>query len=913
MRLMSVCLAIVFVFGVLDPAVLIGQESKQEKITYEDHVKPIFRQHCFSCHNQNKKEGDLDLTNYTGLMQGGGSGEVIDPGSVDDSYLFALVNHDDEPAMPPEQPKIAEEKIAVLSKWIELGALENVSSKAKIKKKKTFDFALADPAVGRPSVTPVPAKLDLEPIVHTSRTTGVTALATSPWAPLVAMAGQKQVLLYDSKSRELKGVFPFPEGIISVLKFSRNGALLLAGGGRGGANGKVVVWNIKNGDRIIEVGDELDTVLAADISSDQKLIALGGPQRMIRVYSTADNSLVYEIKKHTDWVTSLEFSPDGVLLATGDRNGGVHVWEAFSGREYLTLKAHTKAITGISWRLDSNIVATTSEDATIRLWEMNNGSQVKNWGAHGVGSLAVEFTRDGRLVSAGRDKVSKIWDQNGKQLFAFPAFPDIAMRVTHCDESNTCVAGDWSGEIRQFNAVDGKQIALLTSNPRPLEKRLVETTKELAELTATSTTLKATATADQAALTKLSTDIALHEKLVADLTQKIKVSMAKIEADGKAQQLMNQQIVTLKSHLGALGIAVPELQKAKQSSALAASKLGADAELKKIAEDVGKLFTAKEAELKAKNVEMANLNKSLAEKTTGITAEKGSLTKSMEVMGVAKQKITTWKPLLKPAEEKYAKSKAAADAAVAAVSKSTAEVSRWKEAIAFSKSFRDLKSRIGNENEALVALEIAEAEVQEQASAKKQNMINQMAAMNATKTQAAEKENELNGLRVKVDASQKMLAFMQSEMQKSSALMKQTQDSVPLLSEARVKIEAAQKVSPGDQDLAASLKAVTTLIEKQSAEAAVLQQAIAQKNTEMAEMKKELDLSSTAMQSAEKMVADLKAKLTVEQKEMIEAEKAMQEAAAAVVAAGEKVKKKTSEITSLRQQVSELQGIPSST
>ena len=85
MRLMSVCLAIVFVFGVLDPAVLIGQESKQEKITYEDHVKPIFRQHCFSCHNQNKKEGDLDLTNYTGLMQGGGSGEVIDPGSVDDS------------------------------------------------------------------------------------------------------------------------------------------------------------------------------------------------------------------------------------------------------------------------------------------------------------------------------------------------------------------------------------------------------------------------------------------------------------------------------------------------------------------------------------------------------------------------------------------------------------------------------------------------------------------------------------------------------------------------------------------------------------------------------------------------------------------------------------------------------------
>ena len=80
---------------------LLAQEKKGEKITFEDHVKPIFRDHCFSCHNQNKKEGDLDLTNFTSLMQGGGSGAVIEPGAVGDSYLFALVNHDEEP--PREQ------------------------------------------------------------------------------------------------------------------------------------------------------------------------------------------------------------------------------------------------------------------------------------------------------------------------------------------------------------------------------------------------------------------------------------------------------------------------------------------------------------------------------------------------------------------------------------------------------------------------------------------------------------------------------------------------------------------------------------------------------------------------------------------------------------------------------------------
>ena len=229
-----------------------AQEKKEAKITYEDHVKPIFRAHCFSCHNQNKKEGDLDLTNYTSMMQGGGSGAVIEPGEVGESYLFALVNHDDEPAMPPEQPKIPEAKIATLSKWIELGALENNASKAMVKKKKSFNFALTDPAIGKPAVMPLPAKLDRQPVNLAKRATGVTAIASSPWAPLVAIGGQKQVLLYDSKTRELKGVFPFPEGVISTLKFSRNGSLLLAGGGRGGASGLVVVWNIKTANALFK-------------------------------------------------------------------------------------------------------------------------------------------------------------------------------------------------------------------------------------------------------------------------------------------------------------------------------------------------------------------------------------------------------------------------------------------------------------------------------------------------------------------------------------------------------------------------------------------------------------------------------------------------------------------------------------
>ena len=36
--------------------------AADEKITYEDHIKPIIRESCESCHNPDKLKGDLDMT-----------------------------------------------------------------------------------------------------------------------------------------------------------------------------------------------------------------------------------------------------------------------------------------------------------------------------------------------------------------------------------------------------------------------------------------------------------------------------------------------------------------------------------------------------------------------------------------------------------------------------------------------------------------------------------------------------------------------------------------------------------------------------------------------------------------------------------------------------------------------------------
>ena len=56
-------------------------------------------------------------------------------------------------------------------------------------------------------------------------------------------------------------------------------------GGRGGQSGRASLYEVKNGKRIVTVGDELDAVLAADVNSFQTMIALGGPGKLVKIYS----------------------------------------------------------------------------------------------------------------------------------------------------------------------------------------------------------------------------------------------------------------------------------------------------------------------------------------------------------------------------------------------------------------------------------------------------------------------------------------------------------------------------------------------------------------------------------------------------------------------------------------------------
>ncbi|MEE3296044.1 MAG: hypothetical protein VX250_01480, partial [Planctomycetota bacterium] len=619
--------------------------------------------------------------------------KVIKPGEPESSRLFALISHLEEPHMPPKGGKMADGILATVRKWIAGGAPENKSSKIKLPAKPKLELSVSEPTAKPEGPPPMPRGLSLEPVVRTQQTSAVTAMACSPWAPLLAVAGQKQVLLYNTDTSELAGVLPFPEGTAQILKFSRNAGLLLAGGGRGAHSGKVVLWNVRTGARVVEIGDEYDSVLAADISSDHSMVALGGSSKMLRIYSTSDGELLHDIKKHTNWIFALEFSPDGVLLASGDRNGGLHVWESVTGREYLALRGHGGAITAVSWRADSNIIASASEDSTIRLWEMENGRQVRRWNAHGGGTLAMQFHRNGQLVSCGRDRVTKLWDQSGKQQRAFEAFGDLALRVTVDHNCKHVIAGDWNGEIRMWNAADGKRIANLSLNPVNLSARLKLAMEPLASL--------------QAEHDKLASE----QVRLLNIAKELKTSLEKgNSAAAAAVGSATQAKADLEMHRGLADAAASGLREAL--AALAARE-----------EEHGKVAAAEKkdpAQLKKSADALSAAQKKAAELAAGVSRaleqrvlSKAALDQSIEGLDTARTRVGQLAGQVKAAREAAGTQKAILDKAAAGLQSARMVTDKWKAAIQIDKALKVVALKRKEHTARLIALEERKAEARE--------------------------------------------------------------------------------------------------------------------------------------------------------------------------------------------------------
>lgn len=94
--------------------------SRADEITFEQHIRPILKTHCFHCHGEaGKREGGIDLRLRRLIAEGGDSGPGLIANDATESLILARIRSGE---MPPIDKKLSVDEVALMEAWIEQGA-----------------------------------------------------------------------------------------------------------------------------------------------------------------------------------------------------------------------------------------------------------------------------------------------------------------------------------------------------------------------------------------------------------------------------------------------------------------------------------------------------------------------------------------------------------------------------------------------------------------------------------------------------------------------------------------------------------------------------------------------------------------------------------------------------------------------
>jgi cytochrome c553 len=120
---------------------------------FESKIRPVLVQQCYSCHSQEKSEGELRVDTRETIRKGGDRGPAVVPGDPKSSWLLIAASHADEDLkMPPKAEKLSDSVLADIKKWIEMGAPDPRDA-ASVKTFTKKEFWASRPIVDSPPPT----------------------------------------------------------------------------------------------------------------------------------------------------------------------------------------------------------------------------------------------------------------------------------------------------------------------------------------------------------------------------------------------------------------------------------------------------------------------------------------------------------------------------------------------------------------------------------------------------------------------------------------------------------------------------------------------------------------------------------------------------------------------------------------
>jgi hypothetical protein len=399
--------------------------------SYYRDVRPILNKSCTTCHQAASKSSGLDLTSYRGFKQGGKRGVAFVEGSPDESLAIKFMTGALKPTMPLGGPPLADREIETIREWIRVGAkddsLNEITTEATV--------------YHRPPV--------------------INSLRFSPDGKLLAVGGNREILLHRADGSGLEKRLPGKAERILSIAFSADGSLMVAGGGTPAQLGEIQFWDPREGKLLRTADVTSDTVFGASLSPDGKKVAVGCADNTVRAFDTSSAKELYKISSHENWVLATVFGLDSKRFVSVGRDRAAKLVDANAGQflenvnqmrgELAAIARHpTKdeiviggderipyiylmdrprnmkvgeestlvrqlerqdgAIFALDWSPDGKTIAVAGALPSVNLYDAESGVRTASCKGHSAGIYAIAFSPDGaRLATGGFDGMVRLY------------------------------------------------------------------------------------------------------------------------------------------------------------------------------------------------------------------------------------------------------------------------------------------------------------------------------------------------------------------------------------------------------------------------------------------------------------------------------------------------------------------------
>jgi WD40 repeat protein len=406
-------------------------------------IRPILQKQCQGCHQPASKASDLDLTTYQGFAKGGRRGATA-------PILMKYLTGESQPRMPIGGPALPADQIQVFQAWIAAGAKDDTVA---------TDATIAGPVTYR------------QPPV-------ITALAYSPDGQHIAVSGNREVLVHKADGSgivvRLQGN---AERILSVA-FSKDGSMLIAGGGTPARSGEVQMWDTRSWKQIRAVQTTDDTVFGASISPDATKIAVGGADNTVRMIETATGKELFKIGNHENWVLGTLFTLDSKRVISVGRDRAAKLTDAASGAFLENINLLRGELTTIAHHPTKEIIAIGGDERHAYIYQVDRGrniriaddaNQIRKLDRENGSIFALAWSPDGKTIAVGGGGAEvNLYDaESGQRTASCKGHSAGIYVVAFSPDSKHLATGGFDGQIRLYDVASGRLSR--TFSPVPLE------------------------------------------------------------------------------------------------------------------------------------------------------------------------------------------------------------------------------------------------------------------------------------------------------------------------------------------------------------------------------------------------------------------------------------------------------------